>query len=540
MTSPSKDPLTLDTSNYLSGWRLHIVIACLFLGSFLTALDSNIINVALPQISTDFKALGDVAWYGTAYLLTITAFQPVYGSMYRYYRTDVVYRLSIAIFEIGSILCAAAPNSNTFIVGRAIAGLGAAGILQGALSIISQVVPLQKRPLYMGIVISVFVIAVSVGPILGGVFTEHVTWRWCFWINVPIGVVVLVALTIFLKVQMTQSEDRALPLRTKLYNMDFLGCLVFIGSVTTLLLALHWAGQTKPWNSSDVIGCLVGAGLLGILFVYLQWKRGSTALIPLRVLKTRSVWTGSMVLFFLGAGTYLINFFLPFWFQGVKSISPIQTGINFLPYLLPQLISLVIIGGIVKHFGYYVPYMVAGELICVAGQALLTQIHPNSTTLYWAASLVVSGLGSGMAMQLPYTAIALVLPDHDIPVGNAIAVLSYQLGGAVFISVGQNIVITTVLDLVQQRLPGISAEMVLSAGAANLATLANNADELKILRDIWNTAIAHTMILGTALAGATLPFTVGMDWLNAKRVAAERTKGMDVEIKDEDKQPTGD
>ncbi|KAI0968465.1 MFS general substrate transporter [Xylaria arbuscula] len=524
MASPSKDPLTLDTSNYLSGWRLHIVIACLFFGSFLIALDLNIINVALPQISTDFKALGDVAWYGTAYLLTITAFQPVYGSMYRYYRTDIVYRLSIVIFEIGSVLCAAAPNSNTFIVGRAIAGLGAAGILQGALSIISQVVPLQKRPLYMGIVISVFVIAASVGPILGGVFTEHVTWRWCFWINLPIGVVVLIALTIFLKIEMTQSEDRALPSRTKLYNMDFLGCLVFIGSVTTLLLALHWAGQTKPWNSSGVIGCLIGAGLLGILFVYLQWKRGNIALIPLRVLKTRSVWTSSMVLFFLGAETYLINFFLPFWFQGVKNISPIQTGINFLPYLLPQLIPLVIISGIVKQFGYYVPYMVAGELICVAGQALLTQIHPNSTTPYWAASLVVSGLGSGMAMQLPYTAIALVLPDHDIPVGNAIAVLSYQLGGAVFITVGQNIIITTVLNLVQQRLPGISAEMVLSAGAANLATLANNADELKILRDIWNTGIAHTMILGTSLAGVTLPFTLGMDWLNAKRVAAERTK----------------
>ncbi|KAI0513194.1 MFS general substrate transporter [Xylaria bambusicola] len=540
MTNSPKAPLALDTSNYLSGWRLYIVIACLFFGSFLIALDTNIINVAIPQISTDFKALGDVAWYGTAYLLTITAFQPVYGAMYRYFQTDIVYRLSIAVFEVGSIICAAAPNSTTFIVGRAFAGLGAAGILQGALSIISQVVPLQKRPLYMGVVISVFVIAVTVGPVLGGVFTENATWRWCFWINLPIGAVVLVGLTIFLKIQTTQSEDRALPFKRKLYNMDPLGCLVFIGTVVLLLLALHWAGQTKPWNSADVIGCLVGAGLSALLFIYLEWKRGNSALIPLRVFRTRSVWTGAMVLFFLGAVTYVNVFFLPFWFQGVIGISPIRTGVNFIPYLVPQLVSLIIVGAIVKQFGYYVPYMIAGELICVAGQALLTQIHPDSPTLYWAAGLVVSGLGSGMAMQLPYTAVALVLADQDIPVGNAIAVLFYQLGGAVFISVGQNIIITTVLDLVHQRLPRISAEAVLSAGAANLAALVTGPQELIILRNVWNTAIARTLILGTALAGASLPFTLGMEWLNANKVAAERGNAAEADSSEETKQQAAD
>ncbi|KAG6356246.1 hypothetical protein INS49_015633 [Diaporthe citri] len=397
-----------DTTSHLAGWRLYIVIACLFFGSFLIALDTNIINVALPKISSDFEALQDVAWYGTAYLLTITAFQPIYGSLYTYFRTDIIYRTSIFVFEVGSILCAAAASSNMFIAGRAIAGFGAAGVLQGALSIISQVVPLEKRPLYMGIVISVFVIAVTVGPVLGGVFTQN-------------------SLSIFLKIKGKESDDRALPLMRKLHSMDPLGSIVFIGATCCLMLSLHWGGQSKSWASADVIGCLVGAGLIGALFIYLQWRRGDSALIPLRIFKKRSIWTSSMVLFCLGAGTYVNVFFLPFWFQGVKSISPVSTGVDFIPLLLPQLISLIIVGAIVKRFGYYVPYMVVGELI------------------------------------------------------------------------------------------------------SNLPALVTSAEDLAILQDIWNTAVARTMILGTAVVGVAIPFTLGMEWLNALKVSQERKEASGVD-----------
>ncbi|OTA91517.1 hypothetical protein M434DRAFT_342951 [Hypoxylon sp. CO27-5] len=529
----STKPLTLDTSNYLEGWRLHAVIACLFFGQFLIALDTNVINVALPNISSDFKALQDVAWYGNAYLLTITALQPVYGSMYKYFRTDVVYRISILIFEVGSTLCAAAVGSNMFIVGRAIAGLGAAGVLQGGLSIISQVVTLEKRPLYMGVVISVFIIATTVGPVLGGAFTQHVTWRWCFWINLPIGAAVLIGLTIFLKIKGAPNKDRKLPFKVKISNTDPFGCLLFIAAVMCLLLALQWGGQTKPWSSSDVIGCLVGAVLIAALFVYMQWRRQDTALIAPRVFGKRSIWTGAMVLFFLGAQTYIDVFFLPFWFQGVQGLDPVTTGVDFISLLVPQLVGLIAVGGIVKQFGYYVPYMVVGELICIGGQAMLTQLKSDSNTIYWAASLVVAGLGSGLAMQLPYTAVAVVLADEDIPVGNAIAVLFYQLGGAIAISLGQTILLSTILDLVPKRLPNIPAELVMSVGAANLSALASTPEDLRILREIWNTAITRTMILGTATVGAAVPFTLGMEWLNAVKVAEERKKESELQEREQ-------
>ncbi|KAI9675450.1 MAG: hypothetical protein M1822_008928, partial [Bathelium mastoideum] len=259
-------------SPYISGWRLAVVITCLFFGAFLIALDTNIVNVAVPKISSEFHALDDVAWYGTAYLLTITAFQPIYGSLYKYFRTDVVYRLSILMFEVGTVLCAAATSSKMFIVGRAIAGFGAAGVLQGALTIISQVIELEKRPLYMGIVISVFIFAVCIGPPLGGVFTQKVTWRWCFWINLPLGGVVLAGLTLFLKVKGIENADRKLPLMRKLSNMDPLGCNVF---------------------------------------------------------------------------------FLPFYFQSAKGVSPIASGEDIIPFLASQLVALIAVGAAVKAWGHY-------------------------------------------------------------------------------------------------------------------------------------------------------------------------------------------
>ncbi|KAF7855296.1 uncharacterized protein EAF02_011555 [Botrytis sinoallii] len=222
---------------FLHSWRLAAVIGSLCLGIFLLALDMNIIAVAIPRITSDFHALNDVAWYGSAYLLTVTAFQPLFGNLYKYFDPKIVYMGSIALFE--------SPSSSVLIGGRSVLGFGAAGIYQGSLAIVNFVVELEKRPMYQGIVISSFAISVCIGPVLGGVFTDKASWRWCFWINVPMGAVVLVFIVLFFRIKGVRNSNRALDLPTKLKRMDIGGVLLFLGAIYCLLLALQWGGQTS-------------------------------------------------------------------------------------------------------------------------------------------------------------------------------------------------------------------------------------------------------------------------------------------------------
>ncbi|KAL9122059.1 MAG: hypothetical protein Q9187_001384 [Circinaria calcarea] len=424
--------------------------------------------------------------------------------------------------QVGSLLSAAAVNSYMFIVGRAVAGTGAAGILQGALSVIGHTVELEKRPMYMGIVISVFVISVCIGPVLGGVFTTRSSWRWAFYINLPLGAVTLVLLFLFLKIKGSENKHRRLPLKQKLEHMDPLGCLIFISTITCVLIALQWGGQSKPWNSSTIIGLLVGFGLLSCLFVYVQWRRGDKAMIPLRVLRQRSIYTSAGVLFFLGASTYIHTFYLPFYFQAVQGVDAITSGIRFIALMLPQMVALIGAGAIVSKWGHYVPLMIVGEIVCIVGTALLTRLELGTSTAIWATFLVVTGIGMGIAMQLPYTAIQVAIPETDVPTANAIAVFSWQLGGAIAIAAGQTITISTIVKEVPKQLPAMSVVTVLAAGAANLSEFATSAAALNTLRLIWNTAVNRTLLLSLATVCAAIPFTLGMEWLNAKAIAKSR------------------
>lgn len=259
-----------DDSKYPGGTVLALLTFGLCMATFVVALDNTIIATAIPKITTVFDSLNDVGWYGSSYLLTTTALQPSFGKIYTYYNVKWTYLSALIIFEIGSIVCAAATSSVMLIVGRAIAGAGAAALFSGGMTIVGFSVALRKRALYISLLSSMFGISSVIGPLLGGVLTDRASWRWCFWINLPFGGVAL--LTVFFFFKNPEREHTTMTFKEKLRHIDLGGAFLMICGIVCLLLALQWGGTTYPWRSSKVWGCIIGFVLIIALFIALQFK----------------------------------------------------------------------------------------------------------------------------------------------------------------------------------------------------------------------------------------------------------------------------
>jgi MFS family permease len=297
---PTEEPE--DESKYLKGYRLAVLSLGLCLTTFVIALDNTIIATAIPKITTVFNSLDDVGWYGSSYLLTTCSLQPSFGRIYTYFDVKYTYLFALVIFEVGSIICAAATSSSMFIVGRAVAGAGAAALYSGGMTIIGYSVPLRKRPIYIAALSSMFGIASVVGPILGGALTDKVTWRWCFWINLPFGGVSLAVVFFFFSNPERQYSH--IPLKARLKQVDIIGAIFLICAIVCLLLALQWGGQTYPWKNSKVWGTLLGFGILVIIFIGIQIYQKERATIPLRVFKQRTILVSSLFSALLSMGLY--------------------------------------------------------------------------------------------------------------------------------------------------------------------------------------------------------------------------------------------
>lgn len=287
---------------YPSGIRLVCIIVALALCVFLVSLDLTIVAVAIPKITDDFGGLQDVSWYSAAFFMTIGGFQSAWGKVYKYFPLKMSFLVSIFIFEVGSLICGVAPNSTTLIVGRAIAGFGAAGIGSGSYTLIAFSASRKNRPLFTGIIGTSYGIAAVVGPLIGGAFADKVNWRWCFYINLPIGAISAGIILIFFQPP-SAAKPKSATFREKLLQMDPVGAGLVMGLVICYILALHYGGIVHAWNSSRVVGLLVGFVVLSIAFVVWEWCQEDRAMVPFRLARQRVYIVPSVYGFFF-SGAY--------------------------------------------------------------------------------------------------------------------------------------------------------------------------------------------------------------------------------------------
>lgn len=503
-----------DVIEYPHGVKLFIISASLCLAVFLVALDNTIIATAIPKITDQFKSLDDVGWYASSYLLTTCALQLFFGKLYTFYSIKWIFLTSIGIFEVGSAVCGAAPNSVALIVGRAIAGVGSAGLFSGALVIIAYTVPMSKRPAYTGIIGAMYGIASVAGPLLGGAFTDGPGWPWCFYINLPLGAITTVVIVIFFKSPIRKQEQKV-PFMTRLKQLDIIGTCVFIVDVVVCLLALQWGGAKYPWSDWRIILLFALFGVLTIVFLAIEWYMKDNATIPFRVISQRSVAAACVWAFLLGAAFFILIYWVPIWFQAVKGASAFKSGIYCLPMILALVIANAITGIGTSIIGYYNPFYYASVVLSAIGAGLLTTWHVDTPAAKWIGYQIIYGFGVGFGMQQAIITVQAVLPLRDIPVGTAMAAFFMNFGGSLFVSAAQNVFNNRLASELRTYASSIDPSVITHIGATELKNVVPPAEVAGVLT-AYNASLTQTWYIAVAMCCLLVVPACFVEWKSVK------------------------
>jgi MFS family permease len=331
-------------------------------------------------------------------------------------------------------------------------------------------VPLHRRPIFAGFFGATFGIASTVAPLLGGVFTDKVSWRWCFYINLPIGGVSIIVIALILKVPDAENgKMKGLSLRQQFLQLDPLGTSCLLPSIVCLILALQWGGTTYAWSSWRVITLLSLFSILFAIFLGIQaWKKDD-ALVPLRIVVHRSIAAGALFTFSTAGSMIVIIFYLTIWFQAIKGVTALESGIRLIPTILGLAVSSTIFGFVTTKIGYYVPAMYFTSVAASIATGLMTLFTPETNHASWIGLQVLYGLGIGSARQVTGLAAQAVLPKSDVAIGTAVMFFCQGIGGVVFVSAAQNLFLNSLLAGVVD-IPGLDARTILNTGATALQT----------------------------------------------------------------------
>lgn len=369
--------------------RRNIVFATIVLGILLAALDQTIVGTALPTIVSDLGGAAHMSWVVTAYLLAETVATVLVGKFGDLFGRKIVFQLSAVIFITGSFLCGLATNMTLLIVWRGLQGIGAGGLMVTSMALIADVIPLRDRGKYQGAIGAVFGVSTVIGPLLGGLFTDHLTWRWAFYVNVPIAIVVVIAAA--RTIPSVKAAGRPV--------IDYLGIAMVTIGASALILATSWGGNQYAWGSSVIIGLFV-LGLVALAGFCLVEFRAKEPMLPMRLFGNPVFTVCSILSFIVGFAMLGAMIFLPTYLQYVDGDSATLSGVRTLPMVVGLLAASIFSGNVVSKTGHYRIFPVIGSLVMAAGLFLLSRMGPDSGVWLESLYMVVLGIGIGLSMQV--------------------------------------------------------------------------------------------------------------------------------------------
>ncbi|WP_149549714.1 MDR family MFS transporter [Streptomyces marokkonensis] len=399
-------------------------IGALLLGLLLAALDQTIVSTALPTIVSELGGLEHLSWVVTAYLLASTAATPLWGKLGDQYGRKKLFQTAVVIFLVGSALCGTAQDMAQLIGFRALQGLGGGGLIVLSMAIVGDLVPPRERGRYQGLFGAVFGATSVLGPLLGGVFTQHLSWRWVFYINLPVGIVALAVIAAVLHI----------PRRSTKHVIDYLGTFLIASVATCLVLVASLGGNTWAWGSPRIIGLAVLGAVLVVAFVAVE-RRAAEPVLPLKLFRVRTFTLSAVISFVIGFAMFGALTYLPTFLQVVHGITPTMSGVHMLPMVAGMLLSSTGSGQIVSRTGRWKVFPIAGTGVTTLGLLLLHQLDAYSSTAVMSTFFFVFGLGLGLVMQVLVLIVQNAVPYEDLGVATSGATFFRSIGASFGVAV---------------------------------------------------------------------------------------------------------